>query len=372
MPDKSGTEGSRHYPRRILLAVAARSPQIVTETLYALTQSAPDMMPTEVHVITTGRGLSYVQNLLGSGEHVGQLKRLCDDYALPYPAFSDQHIHLIQGKEGQVLDDVRTRSDNVHAADYITSVVQQLTADSNSSLVVSMSGGRRTMTFYVGYALSLFGRSQDRLTHVLVEDEYFFQEDFYYPPPRSVWVVRNDGSGFDASQVEVTLADIPFVRLREGLPAELLEGRTTFSGVINTAQQEISPPSVVLLSPPALDFGGLCVQLKPIDLAFYVWFLQRAKYNKPPVRWSDAGLATEFLQVYSLLFGETGDYLRVAEALSHGMSKEYFESRKSRANTCLKKVLGQQVAQRYLIAAYGKRPETRFALNLSPCSITLS
>jgi CRISPR-associated protein (TIGR02584 family) len=30
-----------------------------------------------------------------------------------------------------------------------------------------MPGERKTMGFYVGYALSLFGRAQDRLSHVI-------------------------------------------------------------------------------------------------------------------------------------------------------------------------------------------------------------
>jgi CRISPR-associated protein (TIGR02584 family) len=41
------------------------------------------------------------------------------------------------------------------------------TADPQASLHVSIAGERKTMGFYVGYALSLFGRTQGRLSHVL-------------------------------------------------------------------------------------------------------------------------------------------------------------------------------------------------------------
>lgn len=37
------------------------------------------------------------------------------------------------------------------------------------------------MGFFVGYALSLFGRAQDRLSHVLVSDPFESLTDFYYP-----------------------------------------------------------------------------------------------------------------------------------------------------------------------------------------------
>jgi len=61
------------YPRRILLAVCGLSPQIVTETLYALA-SAPDLpfVPTEVHLITTREGAQRAE-----------LSLLSDDLALP-------------------------------------------------------------------------------------------------------------------------------------------------------------------------------------------------------------------------------------------------------------------------------------------------
>lgn len=37
------------------------------------------------------------------------------------------------------------------------------------------------MGFYAGYALSLYGRKQDRMSHVLVEDKYEQAVNFFYP-----------------------------------------------------------------------------------------------------------------------------------------------------------------------------------------------
>lgn len=278
------------YPRRILLAVAAHSPQIVTETLYALTQQIePAYMPTEVHIITTGLGMPFVLQLLDlPGDSPGWITKVCRDYGLPRPQCDLRHIHCITDTQGGVMDDVRTRDDNTNAANFITRVVRDLTADPKSSLIVSLSGGRRTMTFYAGHALSLFGRIQDQLTHVLVEEEYFFNEAFFYPPPRSVWVVREDHTGFDASQVEVILAVIPFVRLRDSLPPALLAGDVRFSEAVATAQAEFDAPRVSFNKVTAeLQCGAFKVVMKPVELAFYLWFLKRRVAGKPPVRWSD-------------------------------------------------------------------------------------
>ena len=72
-------------------------------------------------------------------------------------------------------------------ADFITEQVRQITADPAASLHVSIAGGRKTMGFYAGYALSLFGRAQDQLSHVLVSPSFELLKEFSIrvPTPRS-------------------------------------------------------------------------------------------------------------------------------------------------------------------------------------------
>jgi CRISPR-associated protein (TIGR02584 family) len=41
------------YQRRVLVCVTGLSPQVVTETVYALAHQAEPWIPTEVHVLTT-------------------------------------------------------------------------------------------------------------------------------------------------------------------------------------------------------------------------------------------------------------------------------------------------------------------------------
>lgn len=68
------------------------------------------------------------------------------------------------------------------------------------------------MGFYVGHALSLHRRGQDRLSHILVEPH----PEFYYPTPHSrvIYAQRPNRKPLDT----VTLAEIAFVRMRHGLP----------------------------------------------------------------------------------------------------------------------------------------------------------
>jgi CRISPR-associated protein (TIGR02584 family) len=170
MAPRSGSPES--YPHRILLAVTGLSPQIVTETLYALAAARqPAWVPTEIHVVTTKPGAENVRRTLLSKDP-GWFHRLRGDYRLPEMAFGSKNIHIMTQPDGKPLDDILEDADNSAVADFITEQVRARTSDPTASLHVSIAGGRKTMGFYIGYALSLFGRAQDRLSHVLISPPY--------------------------------------------------------------------------------------------------------------------------------------------------------------------------------------------------------
>ena len=156
------------FARRVLLAVSGLTPQVVTETLYALAadEHAP-FVPTEVHLITSAEGARRAELSLLSDD-LGWFHRLCADYHLPGVRFDRRHIHVMHDAQGQPLTDIRSPQDNQAAADFITAQVRNFTADPSCALHASIAGGRKTMGFYLGYALSLYGRPQDRLSHVLL------------------------------------------------------------------------------------------------------------------------------------------------------------------------------------------------------------
>ncbi len=159
------------FSRRILVAVCGLSPQILTETLYALAVvGQPSFVPTEIHLLTTREGAHRARLTLLHPDG-GKFHQLCRDYGLPRIAFDTGHIHLIADPGGDALDDIRSPRENEYLADHITQAIRQHTLDTQAALHVSMAGGRKTMGYYAGYALSLFGRQQDRLSHVLVTPE---------------------------------------------------------------------------------------------------------------------------------------------------------------------------------------------------------
>lgn len=195
--------------RRILLAVTGLSPQVITETLYALAVCHEPWVPTEIHLITTVQGATRARLALLS-EDPAWFERLIEDYKLPSITFEEKHIHVLEDEKGQPLEDIRRPVDNERAADAITALVQAFTSDPESALHVSIAGGRKTMGYYLGYALSLFGRPQDRLSHVLVSEPFESCWDFFYPTPYSKVIQTRDGALADTKDADVTLAEIPY------------------------------------------------------------------------------------------------------------------------------------------------------------------
>ncbi|MGD7034627.1 CRISPR-associated ring nuclease Csm6 [Methylotuvimicrobium buryatense] len=355
-------------PNTTLLAVTGLTPQIVTETLYAL-HKQKDEMPAHIHILTTAEGRQRAKLTLIND---GWLQRFYQDYDLPMPTFDESDIHVLQRDSGEPLQDIRSREDNQAMADGITEWIRKLTADPIRELHVSIAGGRKTMGFYAGYALSLFGRSQDRLSHVLVSPDYESHPQFYYPTPRSQIIYGNDPTRkpLDTQHAEVVLADIAFVRLRHGLDPALLEGKTSFSRAVANAQQKLGPPELTIdLKKRTLSAHGVTIKLKPVELAFYLWLLNRQAHNMPPVTCPSDGVPDleyvfEYLKSYKQIAGELGLSDRTLKTLEEGMSKAFFEQRKSGVNSRLKEALGAN-AKPYLISAVGKRPRTGYWIPLA-------
>lgn len=356
--------------RRILLAVTGLSPQVVTETLYGLMREGPQALPDEVHVLSTGEGADRVRLSLLSQEP-GWFARFLSDYALEGIAFSNDHVHVLCDGQGRELDDIRSAEQNMMAADQISALVRELTSDPGSQLHVSLAGGRKTLGFFAGYALSLWGRPGDRLSHVLVDEPFESSWDFFYPTPYVRVIKTRDDKLADCAQAQVTLADIPFVRLRHGLPRRLLAGDARFSEAVSAVQAHIGAPRLVVdLAGREVLAGERSVTLPPAQLAFLAWFARRALGEQPPLaapKVPDPDYAEAYLREYRSICGSMGDDERTSRRHAQGMDKEAFEQLKCQLNKRLRDALGLQ-AQPYLVVGQGRRPQ-RFGLALAPAQI---
>lgn len=275
------------FSRRVLLAVSGLSPQVVTETLFALAVLPPvaeRFVPTEIVVLTTAEGARRArQSLLSASK--GAFHALRADHGLPAIHFDDASVRVVTDVQGQPLDDIRSDADNAAMADAITRLVAELTADPECALHVSLAGGRKTMGYYAGYALSLLGRVQDRLSHVLVSAPFESSPDFFYPTPGPCVIsVAGGQERADAAAAQVSLAHIPFVRLRELLPAELRAGASSFAMSVAAAERRLAPPRMVVETHrPRIEADGVSLDLTPWQWALMAALAQRARSGAPPL-----------------------------------------------------------------------------------------
>ncbi|MFZ1499235.1 MAG: CRISPR-associated ring nuclease Csm6 [Giesbergeria sp.] len=363
------------YPRRILLAVTGLSPQIVTETLYALGVASDAghtaFSPTEIHLITTEQGSKIARTALLHPDG-GQFHALLADYpALGRPRFDPANIHVIQGADGQPLADIRTPQENASAADSITALMAELTRDPQAQLHISIAGGRKTMGFYLGYAFSLFARPQDELSHVLVSSPFESHPEFFFPPATPRRLATRDGLHVDTADARITLARIPVVRLRHGQPQALLDGRASFGDTVAAIQHSLQPPHLLIqLDRQRVECGGQAVQLSPALLAWLAWWAQQTLQGRGPQNWRSADAAA-FLKLYRSVVGiDAVAYENTQKRLAGGMEKEFFEQNNSKLERALKSRLGLAAAP-YLLATSGQRPHTARSLQLQSTAIDL-
>ena len=365
-----------HFSRRVLVAVTGLTPQIVTETLYALAVAQKEpWIPTEIRLITTAEGAERARlSLLDRKD--GQFHALCRDYGLTGTfAFPDENIIVIRDARGEPLADIRTPEDNTCAADTLLSEIRALCSDENCELHVSIAGGRKTMGFFLGYALSLFGRSQDRLSHVLVNEPFESLRDFFYPPADACILHTATGRPIHTADARVMLADIPFVRLRDGLPTEALAQAAPFASLVSTAQLAVDPPTLRFnLKTRQVWCGNKEVSMPPALLAWYAWLAERRAVNAGEngfIRHSDES-PDRYLAIYEAVVGRNHPSLKLArQATKNGLEPTHFEQKRSKINRQLEASLSLGAAP-YKVQSQGQRPYTRYGISLSPKRISIA
>src|SRR5215510_1919052 len=236
--------------RDILVAVVGLTPQVITETVYYLTQVCrPPVALAGIHVLTTQFGKTQVlTQLLAPGS--GHFHTFCAEYGLDSTTI-DFEVHVLKDAVDVPLEDIRTATDSIAVADQIAALIRRLTGDPTTRLYCSLAGGRKTQSVLLGFDLQLYGRPQDRLLHVLVDEALQNHSDFFYPSKESRSLPARDGRLIDAHTAQIDVIDIPFLRLREKLFTPTVNAYTGFAPAIVQAQQALD----TLVDLPPLTFN---------------------------------------------------------------------------------------------------------------------
>ena len=352
--------------RKILVAVTGMSPQIVTETLFALV-TQKDWRPDEVHVLTTGVGAENIRSALFADGHFA---RFCADYAPAGIVFTQDNIHLIRDTAGNVLDDIRTPEENNLAADMIVRFIRDCCLAEDTALHVSIAGGRKSMGFYIGYALSLFGRAQDSLSHVLINAPFEGNRDFFFPP-RVPQLIATPQGDISTAQADVMLADIPFVRMRDGMPNLQLDANWTYGQAVAQTQLQWEDWRVEIdVEAQSLRFGNTPpLKLPPQLFALYAAMVALYEEGKSIGKAEMALLAHYFCRFYAKEYAENGE--RYRDFLARNGYEEMhriLREGSARIFKALDKHLGAP-AEKFRIASSGRNNAKVYALAMGKAQI---
>jgi len=286
--------------RGILVAVTGLTPQVVTETLYCLTvkrQLAGEQpfVPAHIVLLTTGTSRKEAEQWL-KGD-AGWLRKFGKHYGATLGVKEDAFDKMTKVKQIVETDDVRQDADSEAAANGIFNAVRELVnedPDNATAIVASIAGGRATMGYLLGYALTVFGRDQDRLTHVLVtEKDLEGASDFYfpYPRPKDNAIPGSSGERHYPGPESLELTDIPFNPLRRILLPKrfekILSESRSVSDVVKLQREAAESEHKLVIQRPGgtnrkarITVSGFPLVAQPKQQKFYAWVARCRKYGK--------------------------------------------------------------------------------------------
>ena len=219
-----------------LIAVIGNTPQVMTETFWAL-RVQRHVPIDKVFVMTTTMGKATCQQRLLDE---GRFAKMLSDYDIEPETveFDADHIIVFEDAEGNFLDDIRTSEENRLARDQIFHRIKDWTQDADVALHCSIAGGRKSMGYLLGAAIQFFGRpEQDHLYHVLVTPpEIEMNRDFFFPPVREEQIPTPDGQHISTADVRIELAELPYVSVRD----ISVFGDESYDRILQKTQAEVS------------------------------------------------------------------------------------------------------------------------------------
>ncbi len=364
--------------KTILLAVCGLTPQVITETLYALHQRGTPV--DAIRILTTRPGKdACLTGLFGAGD--GHFHRYLREYAPENKRidFAPRHVRSVAGPSGAPIDDIAGSDDNEAFLKACLEAAFEHTASEDNRVLFSIAGGRKTMGACLSLAAQFYGRPQDRMYHVLVSPEFESNRNFYYPPAKPRRIELRDAMGQPCYKstryARVTLAPLPFISVRDRISDGMLKKPEPPSALLLSLVREREPELVVDCRNRKLIYRGLEMDMMPARLALYAFFALQKKRSDcatPDCKGCDACLLTlveildrldEIAKLYATV-GGTRLQGRMSDSGIMALSAENFNSYKSKIRTDLEKAFGPYELPRLEIASQGQRPDTRYGITM--------
>ncbi len=362
--------------KNILLAVTGLSPQVITETLYALHQSGQAV--DEIHVISTRSGKEKVYAGLIGGNN-SHFFRYLEEYGFQKNSirFGYENVHVITDENGNEIADILSAYDNERLLSKCLELAFQFTIKKDTTVFFSIAGGRKTMSACLTLAAQLYGRPQDRLYHVLVSPEFENNHDFFYPPKKSRQIELQDNQGHpyfkETRFAQVSLINIPFVSIRNQLSSDHLKEPKDPGTLMISLIKEEDPVLTVNLISRKITYKTMELDMMPSQMALYAFFaMQKKQCPKEAEKCNGCHecfmdtaeiLANNelILKQYKKLCGS-----RPIEEMSDsgiiGLTAENYRSLRSKVNKSISGAFGLYASKDFQITSMGTKPDTRYGI----------
>jgi len=238
----------------ILIAGMGTSPAVLTETVWALAHQELPVVPDEVVVITTKSGKDALYKAIMSGvpsiwerlKAALRREKIAIDGKL---FFGETSIRVMPDESGNEIVDLRTGADNLRAADFMLGELRKYTESPDTTILCSIAGGRKTMSALLFSCMTLLGREQDKVYHVLIPPEYEcgMEPPFYFPQKgvthRLLSRGNPTGDKVSSAKVAIELFEVPFVRMRGWYQEKFKTIPPSYQTLIAKVQT-VAPPAV--------------------------------------------------------------------------------------------------------------------------------
>ncbi len=364
--------------KNILLAVVGLSPQVITETLYALHQSGREV--NAVHVITTRQGKEKINAHLLSPRD-GRYYQYLREYGIDRRSvdFGFDNVHTVKDPHGIEIDDITGEEENEWLLRCCLEWAFRLTRDPSNAVFFSVAGGRKTMSACLMVTAQFYGRPQDRVFHVLVTPEFESDRDFYYPPKTSVPVELRDRNGQvfikESKYATVNLVPLPFVSVRDQLSDDMLRRPKDPATLLLSLVREEPHLLTVDLTASRLVYKKRELDMMPARLALYAWFALHKKECKKEIS-TCRGCSDCFQSVYDVLSGHeriaelyrnlsrNRDFYAMRDKGILNLGKEDFNTYRSKIQRDIEQGFGLEARREIAISSVGARPNKRYGIKI--------
>lgn len=335
--------------KEILVCLAGKSPQIVTEALYCLL-IVKKINIEEILVLTSDDCEEDVFKSLNI-----ELKRFFEYYNV-------KHLQFDRSRIVSANETITGKIKNSSMTEMIFDNMRLL-KQSGNNLHCFISGGRKTMSVDMAIALSIFGTDNDRMYHVIASPE-FVETKKYFPES-------------EKEAKMLFLIEKPFIKLKYKASSALYQ-KQNIGELVNRVQEEIdssiSLPGIVLhTADKRLCIGNVECRFQPLVFAVYMFFAKQGKFIRGGKNFSK--IHSEALwKLYDKISPSYGQRDRVAKAgLEYGKI-DFDLVQKSISiirNKLVELLEGENIVEFYTISSEGSYADKKYGIRLPKSKIKI-